>query len=432
MSALALLLHEKGYGIQGSDTSEYIFTQEKLLEKNINIRDFGQLEHAITSDSEVIVGNSFTVENNIDYKLAENLGRKITKYTDFLAKLCNETTSIAVSGTHGKTSTTNILAQLDWSNYSNISFIIGDGTGGSLKSKSGLKTTSPQELFIFEACEYKKNFLQYDSKIAIITNIDFDHPDAFLDINETKSVFRSFLENTKEITVVNGDDKNILDVIVDLKIKVVKYGFSHSNDAVISSVHENSIEMYTKFELEYLDRKYQVLTPFFGKHNIMNVVAALVTNLSINGKSSLLNNNIIDLRYLQGAKRRFQETWVNNAIVIDDYGHHPTEIRVTIEACRNKYPQKKIIAIFQPHTLSRFETFLEDFKRELSKADDHFFTDIYSPANREKKTDEINIVSPAYSLEKIKKIKHYKDAVYLFLSAGNIEKYKKEILNILE
>lgn len=429
VSALALLLHEKGYSVQGSDTNEYIFTQEKLLQNNINIFNFGEIEKAIDSNTEIIVGNSFNPDNNIDYRIASRLGLKIIKYTDFLSNLSEEYLSIAISGTHGKTSTTNILSQLDWPAFTDISYIIGDGTGGN--KRVGNLTEKPESLFLFEACEYKNNFLNYSPKITIITNIDFDHPDVFRDIEDTKSVFRDFLKNTKEVAIINGDDENVLQCIEDLDINLVKFGFSEDNDAVISNVCENNTEMYTMFDLEYKKQRFNIYTPFFGKHNIMNVAAALVTNLYLNGVHKLPGSNVIDLKYLNGARRRFQETPCNKAIIIDDYGHHPTEIRVTLEACRKKYPQKKIIAIFQPHTINRFETFLNDFKSELSKADHHFITDIYSPENRENKIDNTNVVNPTYSSMSIRNIEQYKDAVYLFLSAGNIEKYKSELVSIL-
>jgi UDP-N-acetylmuramate--alanine ligase len=437
MSALALLLKSKGHLVKGSDTEDFIFTESNLKKEQIEIYNFGHLKNNVDEDTTIIVGNSFNEDNNIDYKTAIALKLEIIPYTKFLSSLSNKHYSIAITGTHGKTSTVKTLSQLDWGRTStkSISYLIGDGTGGCMEKKKGMASEYNEEVFLFEACEYQRNFLNYKPDITVITNIDFDHPDAFKDLQDTKHAFKEMINNTSRGVVVNGDDMNIKDILKDIDTQVVSvftFGYSSQNDVVISHIEENLDTNVTSFKLTNEGKSCTVKIPFFGQHNIMNTAAAVSVQIFMN--ATVLGDLSMDLSNIVGANRRFQETKINNAILIDDYAHHPTEIQATIDACRRKYRNRTIVTIFQPHSFARMKVFRNEFLFELAKSDYYFVTDIYSPANRELLSEEtiIDNNEHLYSIYKIRKISSLKDSVILFLSAGNIDKYKKEITGILE
>lgn len=434
MSALALLLHGNGHSVCGSDVDKYIFTEKRLKEEKIKILPFGCLERNTTKETIVIVGNAFD-EKNTDYIKAIKLNLKIVPYIEVLSYMSKQMFSIAITGTHGKTTTTKIMSQLNWDSYPEIFYLVGDGDGGKIEHSTIEVSPESDPIFIFEACEYKRHFLEYNPNISVITNIDFDHPDVFKDILDTKDAFKEMINNTKDAIIINGDDFNIRDISKSInKHKIFSFGFSSDNDVIIYNIREDSNEKNTEFQLKCGQSCLDVKIPLFGEHNILNVTAALSVQLYLQKYiDKHIKLSIDNLKYLNGASRRFQETIIKNAIIIDDYAHHPTEIRVTIEACRKKYPHKNIIAIFQPHSLSRAKTFKLEFENALSLANQFFITEVYMPSNRDNLLEYEDVFNSKYlySLKKISQIKELKESVILFLSAGNVEEQKTALINLI-
>ncbi|SER95040.1 UDP-N-acetylmuramate--L-alanine ligase [Gracilibacillus ureilyticus] len=418
MSALAQILADTGMNVQGSDIDKYIFTQQALEEKNIPIMPFSK--NNITEDLIIIAGNAFK-EDHEEIIEAKRLGLPFYRYHEFLGEWLTRYTSIAVTGAHGKTSTTGLLAHVLDQTFP-ISYLIGDGTGcGKVDS----------QYFVFEACEYRRHFLAYHPDYAIMTNIDFDHPDYFADINDVYSSFQEMADNVKKGIVACGDDEYLQSI--QAKVPVVYYGLNENNDFQAKNIRVENEK--TTFDVHVRNDYYDTFQiNGFGTHNILNALAVI----AICQYEDMNPEDIKKMATFQGVKRRFTEKKYNDQILIDDYAHHPKEIEATIEAASKKYPDKDIVAIFQPHTYSRTKTFLNEFGQSLSQADFVYLCDIFGSA-REKESDltinDLQVLiseSEILDLQKIDVLKEHKDSVLVFMGAGDIQKYQKayeEVLN---
>ena len=251
MSSLACLLQDLGYCVQGSDVNEYFFTEANLAQRKIEILPFNK--DNIKKVDNIIVGNAF--ENNIEHKEALALGCKIFTYNEFIGALSKKYFSIAISGSHGKTTTTNIIKQILALDYP-VNYLIGDGQGGGNKAS---------KYFVFEACEYKRHFLYYEPKIAVITNIDYDHPDYYHDIYDVQDAFKKFLKQA-EIVVYNGDDPLIKLIIGNNKTKI-SFGLNNDNDYYAENISNN--ERYSYYDL-YIKKRFigKIKIPMFGIHSV--------------------------------------------------------------------------------------------------------------------------------------------------------------------
>jgi UDP-N-acetylmuramate--alanine ligase len=417
MSSLAQILHDSNYYVQGSDVEERFFTQIPLEKKGIKLLSFD--ENNIEPGFTIIAGNAFNETNvEIAYCLKNNIS--FYRYHEFLSKIINENTSFAVSGAHGKTSTTGLLSHT-LKQIQPTSYLIGDGTGyGELSS----------ELFVFEACEYRRHFLAYHPDYAIITNIDFDHPDYFSSIEDVFGAFQTFSKQVKKGLIVCGDDQWCRKLTHQ---NILYYGLNNENDVVGSNISTD--QRGTHFTARHKNQPLgDFFIPVFGEHNVLNALAVI--------SSAILENLDIDevrnhLTTYSGVKRRFSETIVRDLIVIDDYAHHPAEIKATIQAAHSKYPNKKIVSVFQPHTFSRTKQFLQDFADSFNGSDQVFLCDIFSSA-REKSGDltihdliKITANAKYLSFENMDELTSQKDCVVLFMGAGDITKYSQKFLDIL-
>src|SRR5690625_4116166 len=411
MSALAQILHDSGEKVQGSDVDKRFFTQEALEEKNIPIYPFAQSN--IKDGYTVIAGNAFSDDH---IEIQEALARDVTffRYHEFLGEWLKQYTSIAVTGTHGKTSTTGLLSHV-LSQSLPISYLIGDGTG---------KGHIDSQYFVFEACEYRRHFLQYEPDYAIMTNIDFDHPDYFNSLDDVFDAFQSLVDRVKKGIIACGDDEQLQQI--QAKVPVVYYGFAETNDFQAQNVHETSEG--TEFDVFVRNTYYDTfMIPMFGNHHILNALAVI----AICHYESIPANDIKYLSTFKGVKRRFTEKVVDDQILIDDYAHHPKEITATIESARKKYPNKKIVAIFQPHTFTRTKTFLQEFADSLSMADYVYLCDIFGSTrenNGNLTIDDLQALiddSNLLDISNIDVLQKYRDSVLLFMGAGDIQKYQQ-------
>ncbi|MDY0408718.1 UDP-N-acetylmuramate--L-alanine ligase [Virgibacillus soli] len=411
MSALAQILYDSGETVQGSDIEKRIFTQEALEEKNIDIYPFS--EKNIKEGLTVIAGNAFS-DDHIEIKAAKELGLPFYRYHDFLGEWLKQYTSIAVTGAHGKTSTTGLLAHVLNEAFP-ISYLIGDGTGkGHVDSK----------YFVFEACEYRRHFLRYQPDYAIMTNIDFDHPDYFSSVNDVFDAFQSMADNVKKGIIACGDDEQLQRI--QAKVPVVYYGFSSTNDFQAQNVKET--DHGTTFDVFVRNTFYDSFTiPMYGDHNVLNALAIIAMchyeNLSV--------QDIKKLSTFRGVKRRFTEKKLASQIIIDDYAHHPREITATIDSARKKYPNKQVVAVFQPHTFTRTKTFLREFADSLSLADRVYLCDIFGSAREDSgqltidSLQELIAGSEILELEHTEVLKQFQDSVIIFMGAGDIQKFQE-------
>ena len=410
MSSLAQIAYDMGHEVQGSDEETYFFTQEKLEQRNIPM--YGYNVENIKEGFEVILGNAFD-ETHIEYRAAKDLGLKIYTYAQFLGKLLDEIPSIAVTGAHGKTTTSTMVSNIFKHNFV-TSYLIGDGTGHGEKNS---------DYIVAEACEYYRHFLAYHPNYAIVTNIDFDHPDYFNDEHDMFDAFQSFVNQVKDTVVICGDD-HLASQLKPSTAKVVTYGFNEGNDYQIKNVKttsENSeFDVYKNSEL-----LGTFTMAVFGLHDISNATSAIALADICGLSTDEIQQSLGSYHH---AERRFTEHKVGTNVVVDDYAHHPSEIKATIDSARRKYSDKQIIAIFQPHTYTRTAKFLNEFAESLLTADKVFLCPIFASVREKEKIvgiEDLQKITPGseiiYGEENFDKL-NFDNRVILFMGAGNINK----------
>ena len=421
MSALALMLHQMGHKVQGSDVDKYYFTQRGLEQAGIKILPFDAKN--IQADYEIIAGNAFRPDNNVEIAYANEHGISYKRYHEFLGSFMRDFVSFGVAGAHGKTSTTGILSHV-LSNITDTSYLIGDGTG---RGSAGAK------YFVFESDEYERHFMPYHPEYSIITNIDFDHPDYFTSLED---VFNAFNDYAKQITkglFIYGEDEQLRHITSEAPIYY--YGFEKENDFVAHDLLRSTTG--STFKVSYRGQELgEFHIPTFGRHNIMNATA-VIGLLYVSGFD--LNLVREHLKTFAGVKRRFTEKVVNGTVIIDDFAHHPTEIIATLDAARQKYPSKEIVAIFQPHTFTRTIALLDEFADALNQADAVYLAQIYGSAREvdhgdvkvedlaEKIVKRVQVVS----VDNVSPLLDHDNAVYVFMGAGDIQTYEYSFERLL-
>ena len=418
MSSLAQIMHDLGYKVTGSDKPDHFFTEVGLIEKDIPFHEFNP--DMITKDMIVVQGNAFNDEHP-EVKKAHELGLKIFTYQEMIAEITNDTKSVAVCGCHGKTTTTTMMKTV--LEPFGVNYLIGDGTGFAKKGN---------EYFALEACEYKRHFLAYNPYYTIVTNIELDHTDYYKDLDDVMDAFTEFVSKTRKAVIMCGDDINNRKIKTDKP--VYYYGFSENNDVVVKNISHD--EETTKADVYIKGELYDTYTfPFVGDHLLLNVLGVITVCYLENLPKDEVKKQV---RKIEHAKRRFIEEKFRNNILIDDYAHHPTEVKVTIEAARKKYPDREIVALFKAHTRSRVQYFHKEFADALNLADKAFVLDI-GEDRKENGYDGVSCMDiikdlkngEYISLEEIDKLLPYKDtnAVLLFMSSKDIyvleNKYKE-------
>lgn len=419
MSSLALVLHEQGLNVQGSDIEKYFFTQRDLEKANITILPFNA--DNVKPGMTIIAGNAFP-DSHEEIQRAKELGLEVIRYHDFIGHFIQNYTSIAVTGSHGKTSTTGLLSHV-LSGVRTTSYLIGDGTGHG----------DPQaEFFSFEACEYRRHFLAYSPDYAIMTNIDFDHPDYYTSIDDVFTAFQTMAGQVKKAIFAYGDDAYLRKLKAN--VPIYYYGVTENDD-----IQARNIERTTSgsaFDVYHGDEFVGHFTvPAFGKHNILNALGVIAVAYF---EKLDLKEVAEEMLTFPGVKRRFSEKIVADMTVVDDYAHHPAEIKATIDGARQKYPDKEIIAVFQPHTFTRTIALMDEFAEALDLADKVYLCDIFGSAREEqgnvkiedlgakiKKGGEVikeNNVSPLLD---------YHDAVVIFMGAGDVQKFEQAYEKLL-
>ena len=404
-AALSEFLVKNGWNVSGSDVSEdFITTKDALSRLGVSISDFSSFD--LSSVDVVIRSVAYNSKNNAVVKEAEDRGIDIFTYPDVISYFFNSSFGVAVAGSHGKTTTTAMLAEILRRSGRNINATVGskvlEWSSGSLVGDIKDKNS----IFVLEADEYKKAFLNYFPKGAIITSIDYDHPDCYKTEDEYKKAFLNFADNISEdgFLILNKDYDVLMDIAKDVKCKVIFYE-----------------------EKDLID--FNLKIP--GKHNVQNANAAYLASLELGVSKDDAKKF---LEEFSGVARRFDVLYEDEkTVVVDDYAHHPSEIKVTILGARERYPNKEIIAIFQPHTYSRTKGFSDDFSLALNFADRVILTDIYSSAREaiddtvkvesllnKVKSNSVFIKNKESIINYIKQHNLKKDAVFLFMGAGNI------------
>ncbi|MCR6107628.1 UDP-N-acetylmuramate--L-alanine ligase [Salipaludibacillus agaradhaerens] len=419
MSALAQILSDMKHHVQGSDVNKIFFTQKPLESKGIPIYPF---EKANIQEEQTIIASPAYNDENAEIQAAKEKNMKIHYYPHFLGEFIQNFTSVAVTGSHGKTSTTGLLSHVIGEARA-TSYLIGDGTG---------KGEENSEYFVFEACEYRRHFLHYHPDYAIMTNIDFDHPDYFKNVEDVFEAFQSMAMQVKKALIACGDDVYLQRL--NAQVPVLYYGLTEDNDFYAKDIQSDAEG--THFDVYVRSSFYGSFSiPGYGNHNVLNALAVITLCDYENIELATVQKQ---LKTFQGVKRRFSEKELGDQILIDDYAHHPTEISATIEAAHKKYPEKEVVVVFQPHTFSRTQAFLDEFASSLSAADRVYLCDIFSSArenNGELTIYDLQDKIPGCEIiheEKTDVLQTHENSVIIFMGAGDVQKFQKAYEQTLE
>ena len=382
MSGIAEILVNWGFTVTGSNNVENENTK-KLEKAGIKVFIGHNAENVIGSD--VVVHTAAVKDDNIELKTAKNLGIPTIERADFLGEItrCFSDT-ITIAGTHGKSTTTSMVSLCFLEANQDPSIQVG----ADLSQIDGNYKVGNSEHFIIESCEYVESFLKFSPKSEIILNIDNDHLDYFKTFENVKNAFVKYVKLLPDdgVLVVNGDDKNCLDLPQYTHAKALTYGITNKNVDffAVNIVFDN--DGFPEFDVYSHDKFYERIKLHVpGMHNVLNALGCIALCNEYGLSSTDIKNG---LSKFTGVGRRFEfKGKVNNASVYDDYGHHPTEIVATAKALMNKkYNQSWVV--FQPHTYSRTKLLMDDFAKALLNFDNIILLDIY--AARENNTYNVS------------------------------------------
>ena len=410
MSTLANIIYDLGNEVIGFDDAlGYKFTMKGLEERNIPIYN-GPVD---LPKGTIVTYTAAIDPNHHEVKRVKELGFEVIKYQELMGRLSKKFKTVCVCGTHGKT-TTSLMTYDILDRAYGCSCFVGDGTG---------KVNKNSDLMVMESCEFNKHFLSYFPNDVILTNIELDHTETYPTINDMIDAFQEFVSKRKGKAILCGGDSNIRKLKVD---NGIYYGFNSDNDIVIKNrIVKNNKTCFDVYIKDELFDHYEI--SLFGDHMILDAVSAITLSYLYNVDKKIIKDV---LENFIPANRRFNESFIDDNVIVDDYAHHPTEIRVTCDAARQKYPNKTIIGVFLPNTYSRTEALFDDFVRSLKLFDKAYIMDI--SCDREKQEDYPNISSQKLvdnipnsemiSLETINKLDSYNNSVICFISCANISK----------
>ena len=432
MTPLAIIAKEAGIAVSGSDIADEFITDTALKKAGIAPL-IGFAKNNVKDVDLVITTGAHGGFNNIEVREAKRKKIKVITQGEAVGVFMNgdifnrKFTGISVTGTHGKTTTSAMVATLLKANNLDPSYLIGTANALSLGAPGHY---GKGKYFVAEADEYmtEPNFdktikhLWQHPKIAVITNIEFDHPDAYKSLNDTREQFLKFADQLPEngVLITCGDDPEVKKLLVEFKGRRMTYGIKKDNDFVVSEVLKD-IELSV-----------------FGDHNLLNATATYIVGLEIGLTKEQIKKGLSGFR---GSKRRseFVGTLSSGAELYDDYAHHPTEIRKTLKAFREKFPNSKIVCIFQPHTYSRTKSLFEQFSKSFVDADTVILTNIYASL-REKPDKSVSmqelankVGKKALSFSGLKDVISYinnhqkKDVIFITMGAGDIYKISEQL-----
>lgn len=371
-SALARLYHERGAHVSGSDDGDG-FYGDSLKSAGITVHQGFDALHVPAVVDCAIRSTAFGEDNPEIVELLDR-GIPVLTYPEALGKIIREHYGVAVCGTHGKTTTTGFLTHAMIGAGRDPSAIVGAPVVGW---DGGTRVGSGQEL-IFEADEYQNKLALYDPQSVIFTSCDYDHPDFFPDFDSYMDAFRDFVARIPSIgfLVANADDADVMHISKSASCSVVTTGSTDAADCQL--LERSQMSDHQTVTLQYKKQKYTITTSLPGLHNAVNAMNAWLLTVLITGN---IDGATAGIATFSGTARRFQQRGQHNgALLIDDYAHHPSELKVTLRTARELYPDRRLIVAFHPHTFSRTAVLLENFARALEVADIPIVIDIYGSA----------------------------------------------------
>ena len=447
LSAIARLMNDSGYTVTGSDRAVSTFTTDLQA---VGLRIYiGHHPHNIEG-ADWVVRSSAIPDDNPEVVAARNAGIPVYKRADFLGKWMEDKTGIAVAGTHGKTTTTAMVAFVLSELGLDPSFIVGGVMNNyGINARAGKGTP-----FVIEADEYDRMFLGLKPRIEIITNLEHDHPDCYPTFEDMVTAFESFIsllpnDGTLIACIEDPGASSLLNRARRLGRHVIAY--SVKAEMTIKAQHWVQARSLTvnerggfNFEAVINVGKMetvQVSLQVPGEHNVRNALAVLAV-IAVLGLSSRAAG--VALGKFTGTGRRFEVKGRKKGVtVIDDYAHHPTEIKATLAAARSRYPKQRLWAVWQPHTYSRTKTLLQEFSRAFEDADEVIVTEIYAAREPKQEFSSADVVRAmshpsVHFLASLKETTDYllkhlrKQDVLLVLSAGDADQVSANVLAGLE
>lgn len=372
MSGLAEILTDAGFRISGSDRTPSPITRQ-LEQKGIRVF-YGQKASNVPPETDCAVLTSAIREDNPEYVEIRRQQIPYLSRAELLGQMMkNYATPIAVSGTHGKTTTTSMISEILLKADTDPTLSIG----GILKTIGGNIRVGKSGYFVTEACEYTNSFLSFYPRIGIILNIEEDHLDFFKDIDDIRRSFRKFalLIPADGCLIVNGDIDNVGEITEGLSCRVITFGMDSCNDYCPLKI-SHDVMAHSTFLLRSpgnAARDFTLGIP--GDHNVSNAMAAIALADLLDIGTAVTADALASFA---GTDRRFEyKGTIGGVTIIDDYAHHPTEITASLKAAQN-YPHNRVWCVFQPHTYSRTKAFLKDFAQALCLADEIILADIYA------------------------------------------------------
>lgn len=438
MSGIAELLLNLGYQVSGSDLRESDITRKLTgLGGTIHTGHAGEW----VAGADVVVTSSAISADNPEVLVAREEHIPVIQRAEMLAELMRLAKyGIAVAGSHGKTSTTSLVSSILAEAHLDPTVVVGgkvDSLGGNAKLGCG-------DFLVAEADESDGSFLKLSPVIEVVTNIDLEHLDYYRDIGHIREVFLEFIEKLPfyGVAILCFDDENISRLLPKIQRRILTYGLTEQADLYASQIESHGME--TTFTVRLHGRelgRIRINRP--GRHTVYNTLAAIAVGLELDIEFSLIASG---LAKFDGVQRRLQvKGETNNVLVVDDYGHHPTEIRATLNAIREGWPDRRLVVAFQPHRYTRTKALFEEFQTAFHRADVLVMTDIYAASEQ-----PIDGVSTEHLLEGVKshgqRNVHYVPTVeelpeqlqsilqegdlFLTLGAGNIVRAGERLLEL--
>lgn len=399
MCSLSNILYDLGHEIRGCDYSKKFYT-DNMINDNVTVDKIDSIYY--DNDFTYIIGNAYKI-SDISKNIKENYN--YYDYPEFIENFFR-IPKISISGTHGKTTTTSFLSQIT---NIDVNVLCGDAKGIGNKNA---------KYMILEACEYQNHFLSYTNKILLINNIEHDHPDFFDSIKEVLDSFQ-IAANNSNILVINGDCKNCLKI---KHLNMITFGQNDYNDIIFKY---DISEKETKVSIAFYGNNIKIKLPLVSNHNVYNYVGAYIISKLIDTKDDYIKEKSLNIKL---PKRRMQTTFYGNSIIIDDYAHHPTEIKSTLTSIKQIYNEYDVVVLFQPHTYSRTISFKDEFIKSLKIADETYILDVFSSV-REQGNGNILLEEKTFKYfdKKILSEIGVNKKVYVFMGAGDINNIIKEI-----
>ncbi len=430
MSGIAQILLEMNYRVSGSDVRESKNT-ELLRKKGARI-NIGHRAENVDNSVQVVVYSSAVREDNPELRKAREMGIPVIPRGEMLAELFKLKEGIAVSGSHGKTTTTSMIAHILEEAGFDPTVIIG----GILHRLGGNAKLGKGDLLVSEADESDGSFLKLSPAVSVITNVDLEHMDYYRDIEDVIASFSQFAGSVPfyGFCVANADDKNTRNAVSNLTKRLITFGIEREADvrAVELSIEGGRYAFSVINRGEFLDRIHLGIG---GRHNVYNALASIAVSLELGVPFEVVKSALEGFR---NAERRMElKGFYGDVPVYDDYGHHPTEIKAVVNALREMYPGRRLVMVFQPHRYSRTHFLFNEFVEVLKLPDLLFMLDIY-PAS-EKNVYGVDarelalrcgasFVEDKESISELLRENLRKDDVLLFMGAGDITKLCEEFI----